>query len=1380
MQTFTKLAISAFLFVHFVIGDLSAQTPGLIVKPAVAGKSVLDPNLDNYTSSDNEGFVSNDEGESEIPFVPIVLVNPEPTSDLATGPSCGFTDLVDDATSYSAAYTYISGTNWLFRFRLGNYASNSKGYSILLDTDGLFGNSGSLKDPNYTTGNPGFEIEIILVTNHGVRLYDADGTASPTLRTTLSYDDYSQKSIAFTTNCSNPDYFYDFYIPIATITTYFPTFSASTKVRMVANTVISTLSVLQGGPSDIGGINDTGYAGNYSNAWTTVVNASVPTAPSSINSGFPPVRSATPVVNSPLSVGGTSVSGTSTEANGTVIVVYVNGASVGTTTVTGGTWTLSGIPALTLSASVKANATATGKSVSYDSNTVTVGATCSLAPPAASCQSNKGIGGSGPAGAAAGTTIAIYGPNVPGTFFTSVTTDAANAFLYNCAGGTTNCTGGGPNCITSGIYWLTAQESGKCQSPKTTTVCIGTTGNATTPVITTNPILATTTSISGTATAGNTVLLYINGYQQASTTATGGNWSFSGLSLTLGQSVSVYAVQTGQCISTAASRSVTETSTAPVVKSPIVTGATSVSGTSIEAAGTTITLYKNGVSAGTTTVDANGNWTFTGLSPALAGGNLIKATATASGEAASGFSNEVTVQSRTTAPAITGSYVEGALSVSGTSTSAAGSTITLYIDGVPLGTGVVASGAWTVATLVTDLYPGGLLTATATESGKAESLPSTSVTVSCAVPSGSLGVNTVTTSTCINTKASVQVLLSENNVIYTMRNVTNTTDAGSSTMGTGGTVTLQSFRITSSQTFVIKALKIPNTTCNTALSTTATVTVTQPSNTTGILTGDYFWTGSSSNNYWTDDANWVKWNGTAFQTVGVSPTTTDNVVIKPMETCITNQPIIITSATATTPAVAKNLTIASGATLSLENTPSERAITLTGNWSNSGTLIPNRGTIKFNGGTTQTISNASGSETFSSIIIEGNNTVVQPLVDVSLNTNGVLNLNGGALNLNGHKVTVLNPSASAIVRTSPGCVISESQNASGELRWAIGSNTATNYIFPMANASKTYIPVTINLASGNAGTLGVNTLFATQSLPSTWPTGSEAVTSVATPAQALRRYWHFSSTQPAGAYNATVTFSFANTEDPTAGIIDVTANGIKMQRWNGTNAWNAALSGQSFSNTSPVRTVVVPGITQFSWWSGGNNGQYPLPVELIYFKGYNENDESVLEWATATETDSYFFAVERSKDGRTFYALDSIPAAGNSNTRQDYLFRDKRPLPGLNYYRLRQTDFDLKYTHSNIVPIFSDRDASFNCILFPNPTRGEQPVLYITADKEQNASIHLYDSFGILRYTTLVKVSANKTDYPLTGANFKNLPQGIYILQVSNGENTIKQSIVIN
>ena len=1370
------LVIFPVLFIITV--SLSAQTPGLIAKPAVAGKSVLDPNADNYVSTDNEGFTTDDELQSEIPYVALILPYAEPTGDLATGPSCGFTDMVDDVTSYSSAYTYLSGSNWLFRFRLGNYATNSKGYSILIDTDGLFGSTGSLKDPNYVTGNPGFEIEIILVTNFGVRLNDVDGTTTPTTKTTLAYDDYSQKSVAFSTNCSNPDYFYDFYIPISTITTYFPTFSASTTVRMVANTVISTQSVLQSGPSDIAGINDASYAGNYSNAWTTVVDASLPTSPSSFNSGLPAVRSAAPVVSGPLSVGATSVSGTSSEANGTTIKVYVNGTLAGTTTVAGGTWTLSGITALTLSSTVKATATASAKSVSYDSNTVTVGATCSLVP-SISCSSNKGIGGSGPSGAATGTSIAIYGPNNPTTLLTTVTTDAANTFLYNCAGGTTNCTGGGPNCITSGIYWLTAQESGKCQSPKTTTICIGTSGTTSTPVISTNPILKTTTSITGTATSGTTVLLYIDSYYQSSTTATGGSWTFSSLSLSLGQSISIYAISTGQCLSTAASRSVTETSTAPVVKSPIVTGATSVSGTSVEASGTTITLYKNGTSVTTTTVDANGNWTVTGLS-ALAGGDLIKATATASGESVSGFSNQVTVSSRSTVPVISGSYAEGALTVTGTSSSAAGTIITVYIDGVALGTTTVSLGAWTLATLVTDLYPGGVLTATATETGKAESLPSASVTVSCANPSGSLAINLLTATTCINTKASVQVLLSESNVIYTLRNSSNTTDAGSSVMGTGGTITLPSLRLAASQTLTIKAVKIPNTSCTAALSSTASVTVTQPTNTSGVTSGDYYWTGSSTSSYWTEDDNWVKWNGSAFQIVSAPPTATDNVVIKPMESCIANQPSVITASTASVPALAKNITIASGATLSLENTAFDRTISIAGNWSNSGTFIPNSGTIKFNGGTTQTITSAAGSETFSSIIVEGTNTVVQPLVDVNLNSTGILNLNGGALNLNGHKVTVNNTNASAVVRTSPGCVISESQNAAAELRWVINNNTATNYIFPMGTASKSYIPVTVNLASGNVGTLGVNTIFATQSSSSNWPTGSEAVTSVASPAQALRRYWHFSSTQAAGSYNATVTFSFVNTEDPTATILDVTSSGIKMQRWDGSSSWNTPLSGQAFTNTSPIRTVSVPGITQFSWWSGGNNGQSPLPVELLFFKGHDEGNQSILEWATTTEINSDFFAVERSSDGVNYKSLTNIPAAGNSKTRKNYSFTDKHPASGLNYYRLRQTDLDKRYTYSNIVPIHIGSDLHFSFVLFPNPTSGQQPIFYIATDKVQKISISLYDNYGILRFFTVVEATVDKNHYPLAASDFGHLPEGVYYLKATNGEKVVTQSVVIN
>ena len=91
-------------------------------------------------------------------------------------------------------------------------------------------------------------------------------------------------------------------------------------------------------------------------------------------------------------------------------------------------------------------------------------------------------------------------------------------------------------------------------------------------------------------------------------------------------------------------------STAPTVTSPICAGATSVSGTSTELpVTTTIEVFKNSVSVGTTTVAVGGTWTKTGLA-ALVAGDVVKARATAVGKSASADSNVVTVIVCNTAP----------------------------------------------------------------------------------------------------------------------------------------------------------------------------------------------------------------------------------------------------------------------------------------------------------------------------------------------------------------------------------------------------------------------------------------------------------------------------------------------------------------------------------------------------------------------------------------------------------------------------------------------------------------------------------------------------------------------------------------------------------
>ncbi len=142
---------------------LIAQSPGLIVRPAGGnGITMLNPNGDAYTSSSATGFTTDDIAQSEIPFKVVPAIAVEPTGDLSTGPSGGFTDIVTKVDG-SGFYLYKDATNIYFRLRIGGIISGSKGYSVLIDTDRKMGAAGVTADPNFVApsgsspGNPGFE-----------------------------------------------------------------------------------------------------------------------------------------------------------------------------------------------------------------------------------------------------------------------------------------------------------------------------------------------------------------------------------------------------------------------------------------------------------------------------------------------------------------------------------------------------------------------------------------------------------------------------------------------------------------------------------------------------------------------------------------------------------------------------------------------------------------------------------------------------------------------------------------------------------------------------------------------------------------------------------------------------------------------------------------------------------------------------------------------------------------------------------------------------------------------------------------------------------------------------------------------------------------------
>ncbi|HZF99822.1 MAG TPA: hypothetical protein VEY71_02420, partial [Chitinophagales bacterium] len=291
-------------------GNVHAQTPGLIIKPHTATISPLDPNGDGFTAASITGFQLNDLAESELLFKDIPYVALEPTGDLRRGPAGLYSDIVRDPSTGSGVGVYNDGTNLIFRMRLGGTVSGSKCYAILIDTDSKFGASGPNADPNclpQTTGvngNPGFEIEIDLQTNFRVAVYNVDGISNPSVPTAAYATPLNtQISLALTATSGNPDFFYDWYVPLSDLTALGVT--NSTPLRFAATTGMAPLPVVGGPKSDIFGIDDSEYS-STNDGW----NALVPNIPpvtftnlTSGGSGFAAVCTNAPLIDNPISVG---------------------------------------------------------------------------------------------------------------------------------------------------------------------------------------------------------------------------------------------------------------------------------------------------------------------------------------------------------------------------------------------------------------------------------------------------------------------------------------------------------------------------------------------------------------------------------------------------------------------------------------------------------------------------------------------------------------------------------------------------------------------------------------------------------------------------------------------------------------------------------------------------------------------------------------------------------------------------------------------------------------------------------------------------------------------------------------------------------------------
>lgn len=848
---------------------LFAQTPGLIIRdgagniPPASKSSVLDKNQNGWVSTTASGFVGGDVGAtySAIPYWGIPIIYGEPTADLSRGPIGGYTELVKDANGVGF-YLFYDGTNFMVRLRVGSIVSGSKGYSVLLDTDGKFGPTGPNADPDYqeptngSDGNPGFEYEVVYESNFRVAVYFVNnGCASTPIKyyDLLTNPGFAQTSVALTNTSGDPDYFYDFYVPLSDLNQPGYVVTSSTPVRAIATTVTSPQGATCGPKSDVYG--DDSKFGSYMQQWLTVIGSQPPFTMNNISAsgtGVQPPCTASPVLNSQITTTSTSISGTWTKAaystaTTATITVYKNGTTVlGSVTATSGVpWSLSIISgAVAANDIITAYAVSAGETSCNPSNSVRVlaclPADATVCPTVSICYTGsnneaRGISGTGIVGA----TIRIYRIGAASNPVASFTIPSGGTWGWEGGGTTGNstnpCTGSAD--VAYGTYYVTQQEPGKCESIACTQYCIGPNTTAT-PTVNQSTVY-TGTLITGTAVANARVFLSINNLPISEITATaGGAFSFNlaALGVNVGDVINIVALAANSCVSATVTRTVQCYVSAPAITADgngrIAIGS-NVAGTSAEPAGTTITVYNGSTNAilGTATVQSSGTWTSTVVA-AVSTSYYARHTATACGtSAASATVSTVSATSATRCGTITSPILENANSVSGNLTSAlANTTVTLFIDGAQIGSVTTNTAAWSIpvnTTIYNRIYAGGEVTITIAEGANLAANCSNKVIVNCVAPATPV-LNPAATTTRYLTNANgtvnVTVTNSSANTFYWIEldplvAGQPAVSSGISIGGNGGSIVLTSGTVTAAYNYTMRVVAFkPGTTCQSAAS----------------------------------------------------------------------------------------------------------------------------------------------------------------------------------------------------------------------------------------------------------------------------------------------------------------------------------------------------------------------------------------------------------------------------------------------------------------------------------------------------------------------------------------------------------------------------------
>lgn len=225
--------------------------------------------------------------------------------------------------------------------------------------------------------------------------------------------------------------------------------------------------------------------------------------------------------------------------------------------------------------------------------------------------------------------------------------------------------------------------------------------------------------------------------------------------------------------------------------------------------------------------------------------------------------------------------------------------------------------------------------------------------------------------------------------------------------------------------------------------------------------------------------------------------------------------------------------------------------------------------------------------------------------------------------------------------------------------------------------------------------------------------------------------------------------------------------------------WDSSL-WRNVGNTGTIGSFALGAVTSNSIAEVGaftlasvtpNN---PLPISLLRFDGQYNGRVVNLYWTTATEVNNEYFTIEKSVDGKHFSEILKKQGAGNSTSVLNYTAQDDNPFNGINYYRLKQTDFDGTSTYSNIVAV-RVKSGLFEIISVSGEFDVKEINSFISFNTDGKAMIEVVNMTGNVLMNQQVDANDGSQNIRFSALG---LSRGIYILRVTQNGESLQRKFV--